>query len=310
MRVVRGLERRLPATRSHVAIGVFDGVHLGHQDLLTKMVEAARAGEGTAAAITFDPHPAAGLGREAPLLLTTLEERVELLGGLGLDLLVVVPFTAAIARMQAPDFVELLIHSLDLAELWSSGGFAIGRDRAGDVAFLDRMGQKRGFATRVIAPLTWRGAVVSSSRVREALEEGDLHQATGCLGRSYRLRGNVVHADGRGRLFGVPTANLSLPRERLIPANGIYACLAHTDQLSGQPAVTNVGTRPSFPGDQRTVEAHLLDFDGDLYGQLLAIDFHARLRDERVFSTTEQLTAQIEQDMAQARAVLLNGGRT
>ena len=304
MQIVRGLTQRLPGARSHVAIGVFDGVHLGHQNLLTRMVEAAHAGGGTAVALTFDPHPAAGLGREPPPLLTTLEERSEILGGLGLELLVLMPFTGETARMPASDFVELLMRQLDLAELWSSEGFAIGHQRAGDADFLRRAGEERGFVTRVVEPFTWKGTAVSSSRVRRALLEGDLAQASGCLGRPYRLQGKVVHGDGRGHLFGVPTANLSLPPERLIPANGIYACLVHTAELQGHPAVTNVGTRPSFPGDQHTVEAHLLEFEGDLYGEVLGIDFHARLRDELVFSSTEQLTAQIEQDMAQARVVL------
>jgi riboflavin kinase/FMN adenylyltransferase len=307
MRIVRGLAQRLPASHSHVAIGVFDGVHLGHQSLLAQMVGAAEAGGGTAVALTFDPHPAAALGREPPQMLTTLEERATLLDGLGLDLLVVVPFTSQTARTPASDFVELLVRHLGLAELWSSEGFAIGHERAGDADFLRRAGAKHGFLVHVIEPFVWKGAAVSSSRVRQALLEGDLGEANGCLGRPYRLQGKVVQGDGRGHLFGVRTANLSLPPNRLLPANGIYACLAHGPELESHPAVANVGTRPSFPGGQRTVEAHLLDFEGDLYGQVLAIDFIGRLRDELIFSSTEQLTAQIEEDMAQARMVLQSG---
>jgi riboflavin kinase/FMN adenylyltransferase len=304
MRVLHGLDDRLPAAHSRVAIGVFDGVHLGHQRLLTEMVQAARAAPGTSVALTFDPHPAAALGRQVPLLLTTVQERIELLAGLGLDLLLVIPFTDKTARTPPSDFVDLLITHLDLAELWMSEGFAIGRGRTGDVAFLRTAGQERGFSTHVVEPFVWKGAPVSSSRVRRALLAGEIDEATGCLGRPYRLHGEVVHGDGRGRLFGLPTANLSLPQGRLIPADGIYACLVRTEQSKEHLAVVNVGTQPSFPGDQRLVEAHLLDFEGDLYGQSLAIDFHERLRDEMVFGNTEQLTAQIEQDICRARAIL------
>jgi riboflavin kinase/FMN adenylyltransferase len=307
MQVVHGLHKKVTSNRCQVAIGVFDGVHLGHQELLTTMVQAAKAGNSKAVGVTFDPHPAATLRSTPPLLLTTLEERIPLLESLGLDILVVVPFTHQIARTEAADFVVSLTSNLDVAGLWYSEGFAIGQGRTGDDTFLRRAGEQRGFATHVVEPARWQGAVVSSSRVRRALESGDLRGANGCLGRPYRLTGEVVHGDNRGRLFGVPTANLALPPQRLVPANGIYACRAHSEQVRNLPAVTSVGTRPSFDGHQRTVEAHVLDFQGDLYGRSLAVDFHKRLRDEMVFLTTEQLTAQIDEDISQARVALATG---
>jgi len=296
--------------RGYVTIGVFDGVHRGHQQLIAETLEAARSANGVAIAITFDPHPAVALGRasESPLLLTTTEERVALLAELGLDLLVVLSFTAATAHTPAADFVGDLVRHLRLAELWVGPDFALGHRREGDISFLRRLGEERGFGVQVVEPLVWEGAPVSSSRVRAALRAGDLRQATGCLGRPYRLTGLVARGDGRGRRIGAPTANLSLSPDRLLPGGGVYACLAHTERLGTHSAVVNVGARPTFAGlsDNRelTVEAHLLDFDADLRGQRLALDFIARLRDERAFPDTDALTAQIDKDIAQARAVL------
>jgi riboflavin kinase/FMN adenylyltransferase len=313
MRIVHDLAQARPASRSYVTIGVFDGVHRGHQRLITDMVEAARSGHGSAVAITFDPHPATTLGYEPPLLLTTVEERAELLAALGLDVLVILPFTSATARTRAADFVETLTHHLCLIELWGGPGFGLGYQREGDVPFLRHLGAERGFAVRVVEPLVWAGELVSSSRVRAALEAGDIPEATGCLGRPYRLTGLVVRGDGRGHNIGVPTANLSPLPGRLIPAGGTYACLAHTEHLGRRPAVVNVGTRPTFTGSPHgqalVVEAHLLDFDADLYGQALALDFVARLRDERTFPTPDALVEQIHNDIAHAR-VILGSSRT
>ena len=285
----------------YVTIGVFDGIHRGHQQLITRMVEAAHSTNGVAAALTFDPHPATALGHEPPPLLTTLEERTELLAALGLDVLVVLPFTPATARTPATDFVEPLVHHLRLVELWAGPDFTLGHRREGDVPFLRRLGAECGFTVRVVEPLVWEGALVSSSRVRAALKAGDIPQATGCLGRPYRLAGLVTTTfsppleRGLGGV-GVPTANISPSPERLIPAGGVYACLAHTERLGVRPAVVNVVARPTPPspreweGDETSVvEAHLLDFDGDLCDQVLALDFIARLRDERAFPTPRQI---------------------
>lgn len=288
----------------YVTIGVFDGVHRGHQHLITAMVEAAHTAGSTAIAVTFDPHPATVLGRKPPPLLTTPTERADLLAALGLDVLVILPFTPALARTSAADFVAALVQHLRLAELWGGPDFALGYRREGDIPCLQRLSARWSFAMRVVEPLMWEGALVNSSRVRAALKAGDLPQATGCLGRPYRLTGTVVHGRGAGRTMGIPTANITPPPERLIPAGGIYACLAHTERLGTHPAVINVGTRPTFAGHTLVVEAHLLDFDADLYGQTLALDFIARLRDERAFPSVEALVEQIHRDIAQARDVL------
>ena len=288
----------------YVTIGVFDGVHRGHQQLVTRMVQAAHSAQKAAVAINFDPHPAITLGYEPPPLLTTVEERAELLAGLGLDVLVVLPFSPAVAHTTATDFVETLMTHLYLAGLWGGPDFALGHAREGDVPFLQRLGARQGFAVHIVEPLVWEGGVVSSSRVRTALNSGDVRQAMGCLGRPYRLTNVVVHGDGRGRLIGVPTANLSPPLGRLVPAGGIYACLAHTAHRGVHPAVVNIGTRPTFARNGLVVEAHLLDFNADLYSQVLALDFIARLRDEQAFPSPDALVGQIRNDIAQARAIL------
>lgn len=290
--------------RSYVTIGVFDGVHRGHQQLIGRMTHSAHSTLDLAVVINFDPHPATTLGYPPPLLLTTVETRARLLDALGVDVLVVLPFTQALAHTSATDFVEALMHHLRLVELWGGPDLALGYRREGDVPFLRRLGAERGFGVRVVEPLVWEGAVVSSSRVRAALRTGDIRQATGCLGRPYRLASVVIHGDGRGHRIGIPTANISPPPGRVIPAGGIYACLAHTPHQGTHPAVVNVGTRPTFVRDGLVVEAHLLDFDGDLYDQTLALDFVARLRDERAFSGPDALVEQIRNDIARARVIL------
>jgi len=308
MRIFHDLTQACFDSRAYVTIGVFDGVHRGHQRLIADMVAAAHSTHDVAVALTFDPHPALTLGYEPPPLLTTVEERRELLARLGLDALAILPFTSAIARTSATDFVDALIRHLNLTQLWGGSDFAIGHRREGNVAFLQRLGAQRGFTVRVVEPLVWEGSPVSSSRVRDALQAGDAVQATGCLGRPYRLTGIVVEGRGVGHRIGIPTSNLSVPPERLIPANGVYACLAHTEHLGTHRAVTNVGVRPTFggadSGQQPFVEAHLLDFDTALYDQVLKLGFIERLRGERTFSSADALVAQIHDDIARARVIL------
>ena len=309
MRVIHRLSEIRPALRSYATIGVFDGVHLGHQRIVRGLVKAADAAGGHAVAITFDPHPDAVLSENPPLLLTTVGERIELLAELGLDTLVILLFTEDVADTPAVDFLERLVCEIDLAELWVGPDFTLGRDREGDVNFLRRRGARWDLEVRVVEPVEWRGEVVRSSRVRDALLKGNIEEATGCLGRPYRLQGVVVPGRGLGHDIGVPTANISPPPSRLIPAGGVYACWAHTERWGVFPAATNVGTRPTFTspasGQGLTVEAHLLDFDGDLYDQVLGLDFVARLRDERAYPTLNALVAQVREDIAQTRAVLV-----
>lgn len=311
MRVVHHLREVCPASRSYVTIGVFDGVHLGHQRIIGGLVEAAHTTAGHAVAVTFDPHPAAVLSETPPLLLTTVGERIRLMADLGLDTLVVFPFTEEVVHTPADEFMERLVHHLRLAELWIGPDFTLGYERKGDVTFLRRMGAQQGFEVRVVEPVEWGGGVVHSSRVRDALRHGSIGEATGCLGRPYRLCGVVVHGRGLGGDIGVSTANISLPPNRLIPAGGVYACWAHAERWGVFPAATNIGTRPTFTAGSNaqglTVETHLLDFDGNLYDQVLALDFVARLRDERAYPTLNALVAQLQEDISETRALLGEG---
>ena len=315
MRLFRSPEQQLDAVlgqarlradrdRGYVTLGVFDGVHLGHQRLIRRMVESARADGGTALTLTFHPHPSTVLRDEPLHLLTTVDERAALIAPLGVDRLIVTPFTHDVARMAADAFLAHLERYLALAELWIGSDFTLGCHQEGDADRLHVLGQERGFAVHVVEPRQWRGEAVSSSRIREALVEGQLEEANGCLGRPYRLSGVVVHGEGRGRKLGVPTANLLCPAERLIPASGIYASRVHGEALEGYPTVVNVGTRPTFEGREVTVEAHLLGFEDNLYGQTLALDFIERLRDEEAFDSVDALIAQMDDDIKWACEVL------
>lgn len=296
-----GLHLNIP---SHVTIGAFDGVHRGHQHLIGSMTRAAHEAGRLAVVLTFDPHPGALLGRSPVAVLTTPEEKAALIADLGVDILLILRFTPALAGTSAVRFVGMLCQHLNLAELWVGPDFALGHRREGNVPFLQRMGERAGFRVQVVEPLFWRGNVVSSTRIRAALTAGDIEEANGCLGRPYRLAGQVVRGRGLGRRLGIPTANLRPPEGRLIPANGVYACWARTPDGKTWPAVVNVGVRPTIAPDHLTVEAHLLDFDGDLYDQPLALDFIARLRDEEVFPSLNALVAQIQQDILRTREIL------
>lgn len=294
MRIIHDLTQANLNSRSYVTIGVFDGVHRGHRQLVGGMAEAAHAAGKAAVVIAFDPHPAAALGRTPPPLLTTMEERAKLLAPLGLDLLAALPFTPETARTPAADYVAALIRHLRLSELWGGPDFAFGYRCEGDVPFLRRLGAERGFGVRVVEPLVWGEKPVSSSRVRAALQAGDIPQATGCLGRPYRLAGVAVPSSGEADAAGFPTLNLSLPPERLIPASGVYACRASFQQPETCPALVNVTLRPAPDGEQKTIEAHLPGLDDVLYRQTLTLDFVARLRDEMDFPSAEALAAQMK----------------
>ena len=299
-----------PSSRpAYVTVGVFDGVHLGHRRLITDMVKAARQEGAMPLAVTFDPHPALALGYVVPPLLTTIEERAALIADLGVEQLFVLPFTQDLAHTSAHDFVGRLRGCLGMVGLWVGRDFSMGKHREGYVHALQQLGEALDFTLHSVEPVCWGGAVVSSSRIRAALREGDVTQAAGCLGQAYRLSGVVVHGDGRGHKIGVPTANVFPPPKRLVPGGGIYACLAHTARLGTYPAAVSIGTRPTFveASGGVAVEAHLLGFDADIYDQSLVLDFVARLRDEWTFPDIDALVAQIDKDIAQVVDLLGDG---
>lgn len=312
MQIVHNLKAASPEhssrQQSYVTIGVFDGLHLGHQRIMRGLVEQAHAHDQRAVAITFDPHPASVLSNSQPLLLTTVGERLDLMATLGLDAVVVYPFTDEIVQTTADEFVAELTRHLNLAEIRVGPDFTLGHGQQGDIPCLKRLGGLHGFEVRVIQPVSWGGGVVHSSRIRRALKQGRLEEAKGCLGRPYSLSGVVIRGRGLGRDIGVPTANMDPPPHRLIPLDGVYACRAYTERWGAYPAAVNIGTRPTFgaqdDAERPTVEAHLLEFDRGLYDQVLKLDFIVRLRDERPHPTLNALVAQLREDIAQTRRLL------
>jgi riboflavin kinase/FMN adenylyltransferase len=290
--------------RPAVAVGNFDGVHRGHQALVATAVAVARA--GTVVALTFDPHPARVLAPErAPRALMTLEQKAEALEAAGVQRLAVLPFTPEVSRLAAPEFARRVLRESLGAEVVVVGtGFRFGHQRAGDSAELERLGGEFGFRVVAHPPVLLQGEPVSSSRIREALARGQVEAAAEMLGRPFFVEGLVVTGAGRGRTLGVPTANLA-PENETLPAVGVYACRCRSEESDVvRGAVVNLGRRPTWGGGETRLEAHLLDFEGDLYGARLRVEFVAWLREERAFPGPEALTAQISEDITAARVVL------
>jgi riboflavin kinase / FMN adenylyltransferase len=302
MRTIRGLPSVPPDRRpSAVALGVFDGVHLGHRAILGAAVAQARAVSATAVACTFDPHPFEVLQPDrAPLAITTLDERLALIAETGIDVAVVLPFDKELAAVEPEAFVkDVLVERLTARHVVVGFNHRFGRGARGDAALLRELGERLGFGVEVVEPFTVDGIEVSSTKIRAALRRGDLDAAARMLGRPYALPGKVVAGAGRGRTLGFPTANVAPDRPVLV-APGVYACTAEVGGGSHR-AVVNVGVRPTFNEHTLAVEAYLLDFSGDLYGQSIRLVFVARVREERRFPSVDALRAQIEADVATAR---------
>jgi riboflavin kinase/FMN adenylyltransferase len=307
MDIISDLVKAVLRQETVLTIGAFDGVHRGHQALIRDVVARARSTDRLAAAITFHPHPAVMLApNRAPPYLTTPGEKAALLEGLNLDLLALLPFNRQMAATPARDFVAAVSRYLRMRELWVGSDFAMGRDREGDVPRLRQFGRELGYDVHVVQPVVTvpgEGEVISSSLIRKLLSEGRVEGAAGMLGRNVSLSGEVVVGAGRGRPLGFPTANLEVRPERSVPADGVYAAFAVLGAESFK-AVANIGVRPSFGNGKRTVEIHILDFDRDIYGCDLVVEFVARLRDEQRFAEWGDLVAQVSRDIAAAREVL------
>jgi riboflavin kinase / FMN adenylyltransferase len=304
MRLIRSFEEAQLTEDSVVTIGSFDGVHRGHRALIKQVRAAALNAQRTSVVVTFFPHPSVVLGRAQPFYLTSPEEKLVQLNQTGVDLLIELPFTAETAQVRAADFIERLIQHVNLRDLWIGHDFALGYKREGNAEFLARLGQARGFTVQAVDPLTNDGEIISSSNIRAALREGDVAHAAHLLGRLFRVSGAVVPGDGRGRTIGIPTANLDIWADHALPANGVYACRAWVGHIPYRAAV-NVGVRPTVTDEtRRTVEAHLLDFDKDLYGLNIALDFCERLRGEQKFANVTELVAQIRSDVETTRSLL------
>src|SRR5260221_981770 len=304
MRLVTSLEELSLAAPAALTIGAFDGVRRGHQALIGQMVAEAHASGRVAVVLTFFPHPSVVLrGRRPSFYLSSPEEKADYLAALGVDVMVTHPFNLAVSEIRAGEFVDRLVTLARLNELWCGADFALGHNREGTVEFLQAEGQRRGFQVRIMAPVLFDGEAISSTRIRQTLRDGAAEQASRYLGRPFRLAGQVVEGAKRGRLLGIPTANLAISEERATPALGVYACRAQAPGWQGQ-AVVNIGFRPTFEGGEArpTLEAHLLDFSGDLYGQTVTLDFMARLRPEIKFAGVDALLAQIQRDIVSARS--------
>ena len=288
-----------------LTIGNFDGVHRGHQMLVSGMVAAAHAAGCQAGLLTFNPHPLSIL-RPGPALpfLTSPEERADLLAALGLDFVLILPFDRATAALTAAEFMRRLVQRVPLCALWIGPDFALGRGREGNAARLAELGQELDYQVFIAPTYDWHGEPVRSSRIRSLLaQDGAVDQAAELLGRPYQVWGEVMHGAERGRRLGFPTANLALPEGRLLPAYGIYACWAWRGE-TGLPAAVNVGVRPSFDNGHPSVEAYLLDFDGDLYGETLGLSFIQRLRGEQRFADINALISQMGRDVEVTHRVL------
>lgn len=292
-----------------VTVGNFDGVHRGHRALVSAAVARAHESGGVSVVLTFDPHPARVLGPgRAPAALTTLAQKEELLGRLGVDHLAVLPFDAEVARLPPDAFAREVLHgALGAGHVVVGESFRFGHRREGDARLLATLGQDLGFSVRALPPVLEEGAPVSSSRVRDELGRGDVRTAQALLGRPYFVDAPVVRGDGRGRTIGVPTANLE-PENEILPAGGVYAARCRVSAGAWHAAVVNLGHRPTFGGTDATVEAHLIDFEGDLYGSRVRLEFHERLRGEQRFDGPQALVARIREDVAQARALLSGPG--
>jgi riboflavin kinase/FMN adenylyltransferase len=296
---------------SVVTVGMFDGVHRGHRALLDRVAAEAAARGLPAGAVTFDRHPLEVLRPEArPPLLTTLDRKVALLGAAGMDFVLVLPFTEELSQVTAEAFAaEVLMDGVGARAIVVGENFRFGHKAAGDPALLAELGRPRGVEVVAVPLHTDGGEAVSSTRVRAELARGDVRAAAASLGRAYAVEGVVVHGDGRGRRLGIPTANLDVAGDLALPANGVYA--GHLGQdpegsgASPRPAATSVGVNPQFHTTGLRVEAHVLDFDGDLLGAHVWVSFEHRLRDEAAFASVDDLVAQIHQDIRQARRLLL-----
>ncbi|TYO99935.1 FMN adenylyltransferase /riboflavin kinase [Geothermobacter ehrlichii] len=305
MRVVRSIDDcRMMDERTVVTIGNFDGVHLGHREIFRRVIREAKRLRALSTVVTFDPHPLKVLAPEqAPRLLNTREEKERLIRASCIDLLAILPFDRHLAAMEPEDFVrDVLVERLRVAKLIVGHDYAFGRGRKGDVNFLLQAGGRHGFEVEQMEPIMYEGQVFSSTLIRRCLGAGDVRGVVALLGRHFNLEGRVIRGANRGRKLGFPTANL-LTEKEILPRPGVYAVKVKLDDTC-YDGVMNIGFNPTFGLERISLEVHLLDFEGDLYGRLLRVYFVDRLRDELVFSSAEELAARIRRDISEARRIL------
>ncbi len=305
LKVTRGLGNGRPRAYPVATIGNFDGHHVGHRSLLTTVVETARQARGTALVLTFEPHPVKILAPHVDLrFLTSPEEKLARFEAAGVDEVVFLDFTPAFAAMTPEEFAErVLYRSLALKELFVGEHFAFGKGRVGRMADLVRFGSQFAFRVHAITPVMQDGDVVSSTKIRQLIQAGNMERAARLLGRAYGIRGMVVQGLQKGQELGWPTANLRIPPDRVLPSDGVYAARVVHDETT-YDAIAYIGTRPTFGAGERLIEVNLFDQTRDLYGQDITVQFVAHLRDDHAFVSAEELSKQIARDVAQARMSL------
>ena len=307
MKIYEGLEGFTPVKNAVVTSGTFDGVHLGHQKILTRIREIARSIQGETVLITFWPHPRLVLypNEHNLRLLSTFEEKTKLLRQFGIDHLITIPFTQEFSQMSSAEFIEkVLIDAIQTKKLVIGYDHRFGKNREGSFEYLKANSSDFGFDLEEISRQDVEEIAVSSTKIRKALESGDVKTAESCLGRPYELNGLVIKGQQIGRSIGFPTANIHIPNDyKLIPKDGVYAVEASVDGTLYK-AMLNIGNRPTVDGTKKTVEANLFDFQGDLYDKQITVYFHEFLREERKFDSLEALKAQLFQDQKSARSLL------
>jgi riboflavin kinase/FMN adenylyltransferase len=309
MRLFHGTDNAEIVRPTVLTLGVFDGLHLGHQLIMRTVVERARSLNAMPTVITFDPHPRAVLHPEsAPPLLQTFDQKIEALGVLGIEQTIVIRFTEEFAHISAEDFLRDVVHErLQAREAYLGRGFAFGRGREGNIELLKKMSERLGFYAAEVPEVQLRGKRISSSRIREQLKQGCVNLARRMLGRPYGVEGRVVRGDERGRTLGFPTANLA-PQNRVIPRRGVYIT-ATLIEGAWRRSLTNVGTRPTFEKvAEPSVETFVINWSGDLYGDVVRVRFLHRLRDERKFASVEELKEQIARDRGRAERYFERSG--
>ena len=309
MPVEEELAKISPEKDMLLTIGVFDGVHLGHKYLISQLNEHARQQNWLSGVVTFRWHPREVLSPQAKLFyLTKLDEKVSLLKNEGVDAVITLSFTQELAQLTARQFVSLLKKYLRMRGMIIGPDFALGQGREGNVEALHKLGQEMDFTVAVIPPVVVNGEAVRSTAIREALAGGDMKRVSSLMGRSFSLTGRVTSGVGRGVELGFPTANLETDAKQALPADGVYATWAYIDDQAYQ-SMTNIGRRPTFGGDGRTIETYILNYQGNLYGREIRIDIVERLRGEKRFDTVEELKKQIAEDVKQGITILDSQGR-
>ena len=287
-----------------VTLGNFDGIHRGHQEIFRALRQEAEANRGTALVITFFPHPLKVLHPDrAPRLITNIQDRIELMECCGIDYVLCLPFNQEFAAWDAERFVrEILVQKLRIKKVLVGEDFRFGKNREGGTNFLKKRGQPYGYTVRKIDPVRVDGMEISSTRIRQSIQEGRIRESNAMLGRPYNISGTVVTGDKRGRTLGYPTANLATEAE-LLPSNGVYAVRVVLGE-ERRNGVASLGIKPTFSGKQYSIEAHIFDFDQDIYGRSLRMEFIERIREEKSFPDAHALVEQIDLDAQQARQIL------